>query len=219
MTSDDTTRTPLTRARVLEAAIALADRQGLGALTMRRLGAELGYEAMSLYKHVANKDAILDGMIGRIIDEIEVPAEHADWKEAMRRRAHSARAVLTRHPWALGLLETRAATSPAVLAYLNAVLGNLLAADFSARQAARAFWLLDSYIYGQVVQESSLSPGRSGAGEQADRAAMGAYPHLAAIYRPGPDSGYSLDSEFTFGLELILDGLERLRNSAAAPEI
>ncbi len=149
-------RPPLTPARVLQAAVDLADREGLGALTMRRLGAELGVEAMSLYKHVANKEAILDGIVELVVGEIEVPTDGADWKQAMRRRAVSARQVLSRHSWAIGLLEARGSTGPNALHYVDAILGNLRTAGFSITLAAHAFWLLDSYVYGHVIQETSL---------------------------------------------------------------
>ncbi|MDH4346421.1 MAG: TetR family transcriptional regulator, partial [Thermoleophilia bacterium] len=111
-------RRPLTKERVLRAAVELADRDGLGALTMRRLGSELGVEAMSLYKHVANKEEILDGIVELVVGEIEIPSEGADWKEAMRRRAISAREVLNRHSWAIGLLEARGSMGPTALRYL-----------------------------------------------------------------------------------------------------
>ncbi len=124
-------RTPLTKARVLQAAVDLADREGLGALTMRRLGAELGVEAMSLYKHVANKEAILDGIVELVIGEIEVPTDGTDWKQAMRHRAVSARQVLSRHSWAIGLLEARGSTGPNALHYVDSILGNLRTAGFS----------------------------------------------------------------------------------------
>ena len=155
--SEDTSpRPPLTRERVFQAAVDLADRDGLGALTMRRLGAELGVEAMSLYKHVANKEEILDGIVEVVVGEIETPREGADWKEAMRRRAISAREVLGRHSWAIGLLEARGSTGPKALRYLDAILGNLRSAGFSIENAVHAFWLLDSFVYGQVIQETSL---------------------------------------------------------------
>ncbi len=153
---DSTTRRPLTRERILQAAVDLANREGLGTVTMRRLGAEFGVEAMSLYKHVANKEEILDGIVELVVGEIDIPSEGADWKKAMRGRAVSARQVLSRHSWAIGLLETRSSMGPTALCYLNAILGNLRAAGFSIENAAHAFWVLDSYIYGQVIQETSV---------------------------------------------------------------
>jgi len=207
-------RTPLSKGRVLDAAVALADRKGLGAVTMRRLGAELGFEAMALYKHIANKEEILDGMVELVIGEIEIPAEGAEWKEAMRRRAISAREVLSRHSWAIGLLEARDSRGPAVLRYLNAVLGNLRSAGFSMENAAHAFSLLDSYVYGQVIQETSWpasTPEESSASPTLDPDTMVEYPHLVAMYEHATTFGYTFDGEFEFGLDLILEGLERHR--------
>ncbi len=197
-------RPPLTKDRVLQAAVGLADREGLGALTMRRLGAELGVEAMALYKHVAGKDEILDGIVEAVVAEIEVPSEGDGWREAMRRRALSARGVLGRHSWAIGLLEARSSPGPATLRYLDAILGNLRSAGFSVEDAAHAFWLLDSYVYGHVVQETSLSGDTIIPPDTID-----AYPHLAEVGRHATTSAFSLDDEFAFGLDLILDALER----------
>lgn len=212
---------PLTKERVLRAAVDLADRHGLPALTMRRLGAELGVEAMSLYKHVANKDEILDGIVGSVLGEIEIPEGASDWKEAMRRRAVSARQVLRRHSWAIGLLEARGSTAPAALRYVDAILGNLRSAGFSLVDAAHAFWVLDAYVYGQVLQEISL-PVPAGdepdvsAAETSDEAATSAeYPNLAAVTQHARSTGsFSFDGEFAFGLDLILDALEAHRDRA-----
>ena len=214
MPSDDSSpRPPLSKDRVLHAAADLADRDGLGALTMRRLGAELGVEAMSLYKHVANKEEILDGIVELVIGEIEIPRDEADWKRAMRRRAISARQVLGRHAWAIGLLETRGAVGPAAMGYLDAILGNLRSAGFTIENAAHAFWLLDSYVYGHVVQEASVSVGTSGemngsARPNLEEATMDEYPHLVEVGQHAMRSGFSLDREFEFGLDLILDALD-----------
>jgi AcrR family transcriptional regulator len=207
-------RPPLTKERILKAGIDLADREGLGALTMRRLGAELGYEAMALYKHVANKEEILDGMVEHVIGEIEIPAEGADWKEAMRRRAFSARKVLSRHSWAIGLMEAGVSTGPTTLRYLDAIIGNLRSAGFSMENAAHAFWLLDAYVYGQVIQEVSLpfsTPEEmtDTAAATLDQTAMNEYPHLVAMYEHALKFGFTFEDEFEFGLDLILDGLER----------
>ena len=218
MTSDGTTtpRRPLTKDRVLHAAIDLADRDGLVALTMRRLGAELGVEAMSLYKHVANKEEILDGIVELVVGEIEVPDDETDWKEAMRRRAISARQVLSRHSWAIGLLETRGAVGPTAMRYLDAILGTLRSAGFSIEDAAHAFWLLDSYVYGHVIHEISVSSGTSeemtgSAGSMLEGATMDRYPHLVEVAEDAMRYGYSVDSEFEFGLALILDALDAHR--------
>ena len=126
---------------------------------MRRLGAELGVEAMSLYKHVANKEEILDGVVELVVGEIAIPGEGSHWKDAMRQRAISAREVLASHSWAIGLLETRGSMGPAAMRYLDAILGNLRSAGFTIENAVHAFWLLDSYVYGHVIQETTLSRG------------------------------------------------------------
>jgi AcrR family transcriptional regulator len=187
---------------------------------MRRLGAELGVEAMSLYKHIANKDEILDGMIERVIGEIEIPSVGAEWREAMRRRAISVREVLGRHAWAIGLFESRGSLGPTALRYLDAILGNLRSAGFSMDVATHAFWLLDSYVYGHVIQESSMSVsspvgGTASTASTVEAATTNAYPHLAEIEEHARSSEYSFDTEFVYGLDLILDALERTLISAA----
>jgi AcrR family transcriptional regulator len=218
---DDTQPRPrLTRERVLQAAVDLADRDGLGALTMRRLGAELGVEAMSLYKHVANKEEILDGILELVVGEIEVPSEGGDWKEAMRRRAISARTVLGRHSWAIGLLEARGTSGRAALRYLDAILGNLRSAGFSVENAVHAFWLLDCHVYGHVIQETSIAANTSdevtaSARSIVERISPDEYPHLVEAGEHALAFGSSLDGEFEFGLELILDALERTAASQA----
>ena len=214
-------RTPLTRERVLQAAVALADDSGIESLTMRKLGQALGVEAMSLYHHVANKEALLDGMVDLVFGEIELPAGGADWKTAMRQRAISARAALRRHPWAVALMESRRTPGPANLGHHDAVLGCLRQAGFPVALAAHAYSLLDAYIYGFALQEATLpfdTPEQTTelaqeilAGFPAD-----AYPHLAElavqhVLQPGYDYG----DEFQFGLDLILDGLERTAQRAS----
>jgi AcrR family transcriptional regulator len=208
MPIDDTSpRRPLTKGRVLQAAVDVADREGLDALTMRRLGAELGVEAMSLYKHVANKEEILDGIVELVVGEIEIPSEGTEWKEAMRRRTVSAREVLSRHSWAIGLLEARGSRGPTARRYLDAILGNLRSAGFSIENAVHAFWVLDCYVYGHVIQETSLAFKSSE--EMTDSAGFDEYPHLVEIAQPARRSAYSFDNEFEFGLDLILDALDR----------
>ena len=210
-----TTRTPLNRQRVLDAAVTLADRDGVAALSMRRLAQELGVEAMSLYHHVANKDAILDGIVDVVFAEIELPDAEAGWREAMRRRAISVRDALRRHPWATGLMESRPTPGPANLRHHDAVLGVLRGAGFPLELTAHAYALLDSYIYGFALQESSLpfhTPEETAEVAQSIMAEYAAadYPHLTEIavdhvLQPGYDFG----NEYLFGLDLILDGLER----------
>ncbi|MBA2557348.1 MAG: TetR/AcrR family transcriptional regulator, partial [Chloroflexi bacterium] len=149
-------RAPLSRQRALSAAVALADREGLGSLTMRRLARELDVEAMSLYHHLANKDVILDGMVEMVFGEIELPSQDTDWKVAMRRRGTSVRSVLTRHPWAISIMESRTSPGPATLGHLDAMIGCCRRAGFSVPMAAHAVSLIDSYIYGFVLQEVNL---------------------------------------------------------------
>ena len=218
------TRPPLTRQRALDAAVALADEGGLGSLTMRKLAQELGVEAMSLYHHVANKDDILDGMVDVVFSEIALPPPGADWRSAMRQRASSARVVLRRHPWAIALMDSRASPGPATLRHHDAVIGCLRQAGFSIQMAAHAFSLLDSYIYGFALQESSLPFDNAEELEQVAEAILRQlpaedYPHLAEltaehVLQPGYDYG----REFDFGLELILDGLERSTQHRATRE-
>jgi AcrR family transcriptional regulator len=213
-------RTPLTRERILRAAVALADRDGVGALSMRRLARELEVEAMSLYHHVAGKDALLDGMVDLVFGEIELPAAGAGWKTAMRRRAVSARVALRRHPWAINLMESRRTPGPANLRHHDAVIGCLRQAGFSVALTARAYSLLDAYIYGFAVQEASLpfdTPEETAEVAQAIMAELsaGTYPHLAElasehVLQPGYDYG----DEYEAGLDLILDGLERAAMAA-----
>ena len=200
-------RPGLSRARVLEAAVSVADRDGLGAVTMRRLGAELGVEAMSLYKHIADKDDILDGMVDLVFGEIELPAGEGDWRGTMRPRVSSAREVLSRHSWAIGLFESRGAVGPATLRYVDSTLGALRSAGFSVEDAGYAFSLLDSFVYGHVTQEASASVPSTGEGDPP--AGQGDYPYLAEVMEPG--RGFSFDSAFEFGLELLLEALEARR--------
>jgi AcrR family transcriptional regulator len=213
-------RAPLSRERVLRAAITLADGGGIASLSMRKLGQALGVEAMSLYNHVANKDDMLDGMVDLVFGEIGLPARESDWKMAMRQRAIAARDVLVRHPWAIGLLETRSRPGPATLQHHDAVIGSLREAGFSIAMAAHAYSVLDSYIYGFALQQVSLpfqSPEEvAGMAESFLRQFPAeAYPHLAEltvqhVLRPG----YDYADEFAFGLDLILDGLVRVRDTA-----
>jgi AcrR family transcriptional regulator len=212
-------RARLNRERVLRAAIAMADAVGIESLTMRKLGVELGVEAMSLYNHVSNKTDLLDGMIDNVFAEIDLPTGEADWRTAMRRRAVSARKVLSRHRWAIGLMESRSTPGPATLHHHDAVIGILRGAGFSIEMTAHAFSALDSYIYGFALQESSLPLGTADETARAAQAIMarfasGQYPNLTEmtvehVLRPGYDYG----NEFEYGLDLILDGLERARHT------
>lgn len=213
-------RVPLSRERVLRAAVALADRGGVGALSMRKLAQELGVEAMSLYHHVANKDDILDGIVDVVFGEIELPTGEAGWEAAMRRRSVSAREALRRHPWATGLMESRRTPGPANIRHHDAVLGVLRNAGFPVELAAHAYSLLDSYIYGFALQEASLpfhTPEETAEVAQEIMAAFPAddYPHLAEIATEHAlQPGYDYGNEFLYGLDLILDGLARARAAA-----
>ena len=206
--------------RVLRAAVALADSGGIESLTMRRLGQDLGVEAMSLYKHVANKDALLDGMVDLVFAEIELPSADTDWRTAMRDRAVSTRAALTRHPWATPLMQSRKAPGPATLRHHDTVIGTLRGAGFSVELTAHAFSVLDGYIYGFAMQQRSLpfdtlEEAQEVGRQMFARMPAGAYPHLTEltvqhILQPGYDYG----DEFEYGLDLILDGLDRALSGA-----
>jgi AcrR family transcriptional regulator len=208
-------RAPLSRDQVLQAAVALADEGGVGALSMRKLGQVLGVEAMSLYNHVAGKADLLDGMIDVVFSEIGLPPAGGGWKSAMRTRALSARAVLGRHRWAIGLMESRKTPGPATLRHHDAVLGCLRGAGFSVELTAHAYSLLDSYIYGFALQEASLPFGTPEETAQVTKEIAGQmpadeYPHLAELATAHVlQPGYQYGSEFEIGLDLILDALER----------
>lgn len=207
-------RAPLTRERVLRAALHLADEEGLEALSMRRLAQELGVEAMSLYNHVAGKDDLLDGIADMVVGEIEVPAIGADWKAAMRRRATSAHEVFLRHPWAPLLIGSRVNVGPAMLRYVNATLGCLREAGFSYELADRAWNAIDSHVYGFTIQELNfpLEPSEyaSAAKMFLPRLPADEYPYMRALTELVIEGTHRGVHEFQFGLELILDGLERL---------
>lgn len=213
-------RSRLSRDRVVAAAIALADADGIQALTMRKLGVELGVEAMSLYHHVANKGDLLDGMIDGVFGEIDLPVDGTDWRSAMRRRAISAREAMSRHRWAIGLMESRTTPGTATLRHHDTVLGTLRAAGFSIKMAAHAYSLLDSYIYGFALQAPSLPFDNPEDTVKAARLIMarfvsGQYPHLTEIaVEHVLQPGYNYSDEFVFGLDLILGGLESARHAA-----
>jgi AcrR family transcriptional regulator len=213
-------RVPLSRDRVLRAALVLADRDGIDSLTMRRLGQELGVEAMSLYNHVSDKADIVDGIVDLVFSEIALPAGRAGWKTAMRRRANSARDALLRHPWASSLMQSRTSPGPSTLRHHDSVIGSLRAAGFTIHMAAHAFSLIDSYIYGFAQQQQNLTYTTA---EEATVIAENIlrqlpadeYPHLAEmIVEHALQPGYDYAKEFNFGLDLILDGLERAQQTA-----
>lgn len=208
---------PLSRDRVLEAAVQVADRGGAEAITMRRVAQELGVEAMSLYHHVPNKDAILDGVVDTVFAAIDLPdTAQPDWRDALRTRAYSAREVLSQHRWALGLLDSRRNPGPATLRHHDAVLGVLRNAGFTLPTAAHAVSLIDSYIGGYVLQEANLPAATPG---DVETVAGGILDHLPddlpylreMIVDHALRPGYDHTAEFTYGLDLILDALEAKR--------
>ena len=208
-------RRPLTRKRVLRAAMVQADRGGLEELTMRKLADALHVAPMALYRHVANRDDLIDAMIDVVFSEIEVPSPAVDWRTAMRRRGISLRDALLRHRWATGLMESRAHPGPANLGHHDAVLGNLRASGFSLELAAHAYSALDSYIYGFALTKMNLPfDASTDMSEMADRMLepfpADTYPHLVEfITGHAMKPGYDYGGEFEYGLDLVLDGLER----------
>jgi AcrR family transcriptional regulator len=214
-------RAPLTRERVLRAALALADAGGHEALSMRNVGKKLGVEAMSLYNHVANKEDILDGLVDIVFSEIAVPSPgELDWKTAMRNRAISVREALNRHRWAIGLMEGRMNPGPASLRHHDAMMGSLREAGFSFRAAVHASSVMDAYIYGFALQEKNLpfeTPDQVSEVMEIQRRhvpEMDDYPYLVEVATEMAKAGYDYATEFEFGLDLILDALERFRAGA-----
>lgn len=211
-------RARLSRAQALDAALALADEGGLGAITMQNIAHRLGAEAMSLYRHVRNKDEILDGLVDLVFGEIELPPPRMPWRTAMRQRALSARQALGRHPWAIGLLESTSRPGPANLRHHDAVLGVLRGAGFSSLAATHAYNLLDSFIYGFALQERTLPVATPETLTAVGEALIGQlpgdqYPNLKAVGLDLMASGFDYGGEFEFGLDLILDGLEQMRSA------
>ena len=204
---------------MLRTAVALADRHGIEWLSMRKLADELGVAAMSLYYHVPNKVELVDGMVDIVFSEIEPPSLAVDWKTAMRRRAVSTRAALNRHRWAVGHMEGRTNHGPANLRLHDAVLGCLRAAGFSIEMTVHAYSVQDAYIYGFALQETDMAsetPEDFAAEAQRQMDAysdiLAEYPHLVEVVGGHvAKAGYDYADEFLFGLDLILDGLDRLR--------
>jgi AcrR family transcriptional regulator len=205
----------VSREQVLDAALAIADEDGLAAVTMANVGSRLDVQAMSLYRHIGNKEEMLDGLVDRVFAEIEVPRDADDWRAALRRRAVSAREALGRHPWAIGLMESRAQPGPMTLGHHDAMLAILFSAGFTGHEATRAYNLLDSFIYGFALQEASLpfsTPEEMA--DMSDRmlAAMtGTYPHLARVQRELVGTGFVYADEFEAGLDIILGALPEPR--------
>jgi AcrR family transcriptional regulator len=206
--------TPLSLDAVLQAAVEVADERGVAAVSMRAVAQRLGVQAMSLYHYVHSKDEIIDALVGLIFAEIELPTPGEHWRAGMRHRAASARAVLGRHTWAVSLLDSRTNPSPATLRHHDAVIGCLRAAGFDVAGAATAFSLIDSYVYGFVIQEASLPFTTADELEQVaagmlEHLPADEFPHLTEMFEHALRPGYSYADEFTVGLDLILDGLER----------
>lgn len=211
-TSTKRPRQKLSRERVLASALRLADEEGIDAVSMRRLGQALGVEAMSLYKHVAGKEDILDGIADLVMEEVEVPSRDLPWQTALRQSAVSTHLALLRHPWASAVLESRRNPGPTRLRYLDAVVGILLGAGFALPDVARAFMAIDSHVYGFTLQVVAMPFDLRDAPEEAARMAHetfgDAYPGLRAMAELAA-SGPGVPIELEFGLDLIIDGLER----------
>lgn len=211
-------RQPLSRDRVLRAAIDLADAGGIEALSMRRLAQELGVEAMSLYYHVANKNDILDGIVDMVVGEFELPPPDAEWKAAIRTAAMSAYDVLVRHPWAASLVLSGPGVSTARLRYMDAILGTLRRAGLSAEMTDHAYHALDSHIVGftlWVLPYLALARERPDyADEFMAQQSLDELPHLVEHIGVHLAERHGDTNEFDFGLDLILDGLERLRDGS-----
>jgi AcrR family transcriptional regulator len=216
------TRRPLTRERVLHAALELADAGGFESLSMRKLATQLRVEAMSLYGHVANKEDLVDGLVDLVFGEIEIPVPgDPDWRSAMRRRALSIRAALNRHRWAVGLMEGRTHPGPNTIRYHDAVMGCLREAGFPFRAAVHAYSVQDAYIYGFALQEKNLgfeTPEESAEkidAQRREQPSMEDYPYLVEVATELQAAGYDYAEEFAWGLDLILDALERYRETFA----
>lgn len=208
-------RADLTRERILRAAVGLADEDGLEAVSMRRIAQRLGVAAMSLYNHVADKDEILDGMVDLLIAEIELPPADAPWRTAIRARALAARRVVQAHPWAPRLLVARSTMSRGVLGYMDGIVASFEVAGFPHQLTHDAMHLIGSRVVGftqDIFDPNDIRP--EAAALWAAEMASGAFPNLAASIS---DVTHDDEAEFVFGLELILDGLERARDAEALP--
>ncbi|GAA4288334.1 TetR/AcrR family transcriptional regulator C-terminal domain-containing protein [Georgenia daeguensis] len=208
-------RIPLSRQRVLDHAVAVADAGGLASLTMRSLAKELGVRPMALYHYFANKDEILDGIVDQVFSEIELPSPGGDWREEITRRAASARSVLRRHSWAIALMESRSTPGPANLRQHEAVLATLRGAGLSLEMTGHAYALLDAFVYGFAIQEAALPFDTNTTPEVvaaiAARFSGGDYPYMQEYATErAMKPGYDFGDEFEFGLGVILDALERL---------
>lgn len=193
----------------------VADEGGLDGLTMQRIGRRLDVEAMSLYRHVRNKEDILDGIVDLVFAEIELPGDDADWPGALRARAVSTRDALARHPWAVGRMESRGQPGPANLRHHDTVLGVLYGAGFSSSMATHVYGVLDAYIYGFALQETNTRVNSQKAMNETTTEVLGQmtageYPHMERVGRDLMAAGFEIGSEFEFGLDLILGAIEQL---------
>jgi len=204
----------LSKGRVLRAAVELADEFGLESVSMRKLGQALRVEAMSLYKHVANRDAVLDGMVELVVGEIDWSAGSGSWRESLRQRALATHAVLMRHPWACMLIASRVNVGPAMLHYADATLGCMRRAGFSHALADHAWNAMDSYVYGFTLQRLNfpLRPSEyvSAAKSFLPQIPPTEFPHLHGLARQVIDGRHDGLHDLSFGLDLLLDGLERM---------
>ena len=211
-------RKPLSRTRVVQAAVVLADRTGYREFSMRGLANALGVVPMALYKHVASREELLDEMVDVVFGEVRDPVPGGEWKAEMRLRALSIREALRRHGWAVGLMESRANPGPANRAHHDAVLGCLREAGFSLELAIHAYSVQDSYIYGFALQEKTVpfdpeeGPAEVVEAQAEANAGLEGYPHIAELAAHLAKGGYDYAAEFEWGLDLLLDALGRLRN-------
>jgi AcrR family transcriptional regulator len=214
-------RPRLSRERVLRVAIEHADAGGLEALSMRRLAEEIGVAPMALYRHVASKDDLIDGMVDVVYGEIDLPVTGGDWRTAMRQRAISVHDTLSGHRWAIGLMESRANPAPANLRHHDAVIGSLRAAGFDMERVAHAYSVLDAYIYGFALTKMNLpfddtSDIAATAQTMLEPFPMDAYPNLVAfITDHAMKPGYDFANEFEYGLDVVLDGLDATRTATS----
>ena len=211
-------RVSLSRDRVLRAAVALADQAGIDSLSMRKLADELDVVPMALYKHVANKEELLDGMLDVVVGEIDPPVSETDWRSAVRQRILSARRALLRHPWASRVLESRSNPTPVLLEYMNSMIGIFLSSGFSVNLTHHLMHAIGSRLLG--FTQELFNDTRTAEAMPADvvREMARRYPYVAAIAGAASHDGETVvgpgcddQFEFEFSLDLLLDGFERLR--------
>ncbi|WNM28379.1 TetR/AcrR family transcriptional regulator [Demequina capsici] len=214
MTAASAPRAKLSRERIIDAAMELADRDGVESLTMRALATALDTKPMTLYHHVDGKEALLDLMVDRVFSEMELPPEELEWREALRARCRSAREVLVRHPWSVPLLESRRSPGPELLRHHEAMLATLERGGLPLELMAHGYAILDSFVYGFAIEEANL-PGQGqqeGLAEVAEEIAhvleSGEYPQMTRLAMEHvAQPGYSFGASFDVGLDMILDGL------------